>query len=245
VYGLLVDEPSVTAICGPVDEAAVSDHFGVLVPIPSTVREVSNWKRVLLVSADPLENCTAPLPPDAFAEPRQVLFTEKQPPVKLKPTLEVLVANPFTVKPVKVVVPKPVDEIENGAVAVSTNASEVVAIFKVPPLDCMKKCFAFADALLSESVIFGVAPATFKMEFGDVVPMPIHPEFTFTKREDVAVSCVPAAAKYVVCPATPVPTEPDVKPVAYTSMTRRPDPPAPPADPLVPAAPPEPPAPTL
>lgn len=229
-----------SASCGPVEDAAVSDHFGVLVPMPRAVRFVSNWKRVLLVSADPLENCTAPLPPDAFAEPRQVLFTEKQPPVRLKPTFEVLVANPEMFNPVSVVVPNPPEAMERGAVAVSTNASDVVAIFKVPPLDCMKKCFAFADALLSESVIFGVAPATFKMELGEVVPIPIQPLETFTNNDDVAVNCVPAAAKYVVCPAVPFPTEPDVRPVAYTSMTRPPAPPGPPAFVPEPAVPPEP-----
>src|SRR3989344_6324263 len=142
VHGLLVDEPSKSASCGPVDDAAVSDHFGVDVPTPSTVRFVSKWNSVLFESvvASVKNAILFAAPPDTpLPEPTQVLFTAKHPPVRFQPTLLVEVANPETVSPVSVVVPNPVDEMVRGDEEVSESASDVVATLNVPPVDCKKK----------------------------------------------------------------------------------------------------------
>ena len=109
------------------------------------------------------------------APPRHVLFTEKQPPVRLNPTLEVEVAKPLMVRPLKVVVPNPVEEIENGTVLVSINASDVVPILKSPPVLCVNQCFRFVPPEVSVSVNFAAAAATFSLPSGVVVPMPMLP----------------------------------------------------------------------
>ena len=53
----------------------------------------------------------------------QVLLMEKHPPERLKPTFEVDVADPETVRPVKVVVPKPVLETLRNLVAFDEEAT--------------------------------------------------------------------------------------------------------------------------
>ena len=58
----------------------------------------------------------------------QVPFIAKHPPVKLKPTFEVEVAEPETVRPESVVVPKPVAEIRSAVVEAEVTASNILPV---------------------------------------------------------------------------------------------------------------------
>ena len=63
----------------------------------------------------------------------QTPFTAKHPVVMLKPTLEVEVADPEIERPERVVVPKPVEEIDSdGVVVVENVVGEDVPIYSVP-----------------------------------------------------------------------------------------------------------------
>ena len=63
-----------------------------------------------------LLNCTSVVDPPGVPDPppTHVPLTAKQPPERLKPTFEVEVAEPFTVRPESVVVPKPEAEVERA-----------------------------------------------------------------------------------------------------------------------------------
>ena len=60
-----------------------------------------------------------------------------------------------------------------------------VPIYKFPPIDEKIQCLRFADAEMSERANDGRVPATWRFQFGVVVPMPMLPEVA-KKIEDVA-----------------------------------------------------------
>ncbi len=107
----------------------------------------------VLESASNVDDAAVPLNAE-----KQVPFTAKQPEVMLKPTLDVEVAEPETVRPESVVVPKPVAETDRKLVFVDPAV--------------------LVDEAIEKSDVFE-SPYCLKMktfERGVVVPMPILPD---------------------------------------------------------------------
>lgn len=83
------------------------------VDVPNVLRLMNGYGNVLM--------------PKSVAE-RQLPFFAKQPEVILKPTFDVDVAEPDTLRPLNVVVPKPVPETERNLVALEDEATSKIGL---------------------------------------------------------------------------------------------------------------------
>ena len=137
-----------------------------------------------LVAADVVPNVDAnenPDPPPAEPEnERQLPFTAKQPPVRLKPTFEVEVALPAMLKPLTVVVPNPSGATDRNFTALEEDATSNTG-------------FVCDTEACTASFAHGLDVPTPRRPAEVIVVVPVAPNAAFEPECEIAKIVVPVA----------------------------------------------------
>ena len=203
---VVVESSDPIVSCEVVATSPVPAEFAVMIPLlgnktpRARVPEVVTGLPLTVNPAgtDKSTDVTVPLPP--LLPPTHVPLIAKQPDVIFSPTLEVEVACPEILSPARVVVPKPLPDIENADVdVVADPATVVVDKYKFPPAFLNAHCAIPAPAE-SESCDAD-AEYGFKSHWEVVVPratFPLKNELAVVVEiSDPTVSCEVVATRAV------------------------------------------------